>query len=122
MQPASSSPVKTTTMPRTDGMAQVHAYVRRSALGDDGLRILADRELADRILADRSLADRRRRRRRLLTGQISGGGSAQHGQGCSRCEYNLHHDLFPLCLDRHRLSEAPKGATEEGRPPLPITT
>src|SRR6266576_819444 len=60
------------------------------ALGHDGLWIFADR-----ILSDRSLANRRRRRRRLLARQISGGGSAQHGQGCSRSEYNLHHDYSP---------------------------
>src|SRR5258708_35811713 len=93
MQPASSSPVKTTTMPRTDGMAQVmaqvHAYVRRSALGDDGLWIFADRSLADRILADLSLADRRRRRWRLLTRQIGGGGVTSHAPYRGRCGLSL---------------------------------
>src|SRR3981081_4466633 len=54
------------------------------ASGGHRLRILADRGLADRILADRSLAHRRCRRRWLLTGQVGGGGCAQHGQGCSR--------------------------------------
>jgi len=93
------------------------------ALGHDGLWILADRSLADRILADRSFANWRRRRRRLLTRQVGGGGSAQHGQGCSRSEYNaLHHDLFPLCLDSIAFRKPDDGTTEEGRPPLPITT
>src|SRR5262249_15000795 len=93
------------------------------ALGHDGLRILADWILADRILADRSLANRRRRRRRLLTRQVGGGGSAQHGQGCSRSEYNdLHHDYSP-CVWTASPSGSPEDrATEEGRPPLPITT
>src|SRR5262249_48364189 len=88
------------------------------ALGHDGLRILADW-----ILADRSLANRRRRRRRLLTRQVGGGGSAQHGQGCSRSEYNdLHHDYSP-CVWTASPSGSPEDrATEEGRPPLPITT
>src|SRR5260370_38849199 len=99
MQPGSRSPVKTTTMPRTDGMAQVmaqvHAYVRRSALGDDGLWIFADRSLADRILADRSLADRRRRWRRLLTWQIGGGRGAQHPQARGSCDYDLQHRCPP---------------------------
>ena len=52
---------------------------RPLALGHDGLRVFADRELADRSFADWSLADRRRRRRRLLARQIGGGRSAQHG-------------------------------------------
>src|SRR5438046_5637702 len=60
----------------------------------------------------------RRRRRRLLAGQIGGGGSAQHGQGCSRCEYNLHHDYSP-CVWTASPSDAPDGATEEGRPLFP---
>src|SRR5215831_1235671 len=59
-------------------------YLRRSALGHDGLWIFANWILTDRILANRGLANRRRRRRRLLARQIGGGGSAQHGQGCSR--------------------------------------
>src|SRR5262245_10591752 len=91
------------------------------ALGHDGLWILADRILADRILADRSLANRRRRRRRLLARQISGGGSAQHGQGCSRCEYNLHHDYSP-CVWTASPSEGPRWSNRRETPPLPITT
>src|SRR5262249_36308060 len=44
----------------------------------------------------------------LLTRQVGGGGSAQHGQGCSRSEYNdLHHDYSP-CVWQHRLPEAPE--------------
>src|SRR5262245_47167078 len=118
MQPASISPVKTTTMPRTDSMAYVRAYVRRSAFGHDGLWILADWILADRILADRSFANRRRRRRRLLTRQVGGGGSAQHGQGCSRSEYNaLHHDLFPLCLDSIAFRKPRRRSNRRGTPP-----
>ena len=74
------------------------AFVRSvtSALGYDGLRILADRILADRILADRGLANRGSWRRRLPARQVSSGSSAQHGEGCCRCEHNyLHHDLIP---------------------------
>src|SRR5262249_14936910 len=93
------------------------------ALGHDGLWILADWILADRILADRSLANRRRRRRRLLTRQVGGGGSAQHGQGCSRSEYNdLHHDYSPCVWTASPSGSPEDGTTEEGRPPLPITT
>src|SRR5437016_14366793 len=69
------------------------------ALGHDGLWIFADRSLADRILADRSLANRRRRRRRLLARKISGGGSAQHGQGWCRNEYNLYR-YYTTCVWR----------------------
>src|SRR5215471_9685507 len=88
------------------------------ALGHDGLWILADWILADRILADRSFANRRRRRRRLLTRQVGGGGSAQHGQGCSRSEYNaLHHDLFPLCLDSIAFRKPRRRSNRRGTPP-----
>src|SRR4029450_74175 len=86
------------------------------ALGHDGLWIFADRSLADRILADRSLANRRRRRRRLLARQIGGGGSAQHGQGCSRSEYNLHHDYSP-CVWTASPSRSPGRSNRRGAPP-----
>src|SRR5262245_2583783 len=82
------------------------------ALGHDGLWVLADWSFADRILADRSLANRRRRRRRLLTRQVGGGGSAQHGQGCSRSEYNdLHHDYSPCVW-----TASPFGSPKPGQP------
>src|SRR5262245_18626329 len=64
-----------------------------------------------------------RRRRRLFTRQVGGGGSAQHGQGCSRSEYNdLHHDYSPCVWTASPFGSPEDGATEEGRPPLPITT
>jgi transposase len=63
---------------------QKNDFRDRSALGHDGLWIFANWILTDRILANRGLANRRRRRRRLLARQIGGGGSAQHGQRCSR--------------------------------------
>jgi hypothetical protein len=70
--------------------------IGRSALGHDGLWIFANWILTDRILANRGLANRRRRRRRLLARQIGGGGSAQHGQGCSRYGYNFQHHQSSL--------------------------
>src|SRR6478609_9638766 len=90
-------------------------YSQHSAPRGHRLRILADRSLANRILADRSLANRSCRRRRLLAGQIGGGGCAQHGHGCSRNGQNLQHDYSPSCLDSIA-AETSHEATE-GCPP-----
>src|SRR5262249_7053702 len=67
------------------------------ALGHDGLWVFANRILANWIFAHRILADRRRRRRRwLLTRQISGSGNAQHGDEPSPYDYDGLHDANPL--------------------------
>src|SRR5262249_10396673 len=81
------APPKERKAPPKRGLWKWEVYPERRplTLGHDRLWVFADRILADRIFANRSLAVRsRRRRRRLLTRQIGGGSSAQHGQGLSR--------------------------------------
>src|SRR5262249_45668875 len=73
---------------------------RPLALGHDGLRVFADRELADRSFADWSLADRRRRRRRLLARQIGGGAALSMAKDATVAVRIFIIIIIPLCLNR----------------------